>query len=98
MYQGRIIRCDAPGALKNALHEVCYEARAADLRPLREVLRKVEGVTSVEPAGASLHLFADSRRAPLEVLKRAAPGAEFRQITPSLEDVFIALVRKEEAA
>src|SRR5205823_9872754 len=57
MYRGRLIRYDTPAGLKGHLHEACYEVRTPEPRAAKAVLRAVEGVVSVEPSGASLHLF-----------------------------------------
>ncbi len=99
MYRGRLIRCDTPDALKHELEEVCYEVRSSDQRAVRTALENIEGVVSVEPSGATLHLFlAPSETSIQEIQKRLSEKgvgqAEFKQITPSLEDVFIALSRK----
>jgi len=61
-------------------------------------LQSAEGVVSVERAGAALHLSIDPGKTSVEALRGKAPNAEFRPIAPSLEDVFIALVHKAEAA
>ncbi len=97
MDHGRIIRCDTPAALKKSLDESCYRIRASDNRALRERLTGEPGVTTVEPSGADLHLFLDDKIASVDALAKKA-GFEFHRIVPSLEDVFIALIRKEEAA
>ncbi len=96
MDRGRLIRCDAPDVLKHEMKEACYELEAPDLRAARDLLQKTEGVLSVEPSGATLRLFAS---VPAEELKRRLDSAgvgpvKLRPITPSLEDAFIALVRK----
>jgi len=103
MNQGKMIRCETPRALKHTLEEVCYEVEAPDRRGVREFLQTQPGVLSVEPAGAVLHLFLDPARVSVDqlqqmLLARALSPTEFRRIVPSLEDVFIGLVRKEEAA
>jgi ABC-2 type transport system ATP-binding protein len=103
MNQGKMIRCETPRALKHTLEEVCYEVESTDQRAGREFLQSQPGVLSVEPAGAKLHLFLDPEKASPEALQQALltrglASAEFRRIVPSLEDVFIGLVRKEEAA
>ena len=99
MHRSRLIRVDAPGALKQSLSEVCFEVRSGDQRAAREILSRQPGVTSVEPAGATLHLFLAPQLNSAENLQAAAgQGARFTEIPPSLEDVFIALIRKEEAA
>ena len=97
MDHGRIIRCDTPAALKKSLDETCYQIRSSDNRALRERLAKEPGVLAAEPSGAYLHLFLDKSKTTVEALA-AKEGFEFQEITPSLEDVFIALIRKEEAA
>lgn len=94
---GRIIRCDTPAALRKGLAETCYQIRSSDNRSLRERLAKEPGVLTVEPSGADLHLFLNPAMTSAEKLASIAPF-EFHQILPSLEDVFIALIRKEEAA
>ena len=97
LYRGRLIRCDTPAALKNTLEEQCYEVECADPRAARELLQRRADVLSVEPSGATLHLFTRSSPETLEAaLAHLAPVA-LHAIAPSLEDVFIALARKEGA-
>jgi ABC-2 type transport system ATP-binding protein len=95
--QGRLIRCESPRDLKHALAETCYEVQTVDQRAARAFLQSQPGVLSVEPAGAKLHLFLAPGSSP-ERLKDAVSASEFRVIVPSLEDVFIGLIRKSEAA
>lgn len=101
IHRGRLIRCDSPRALRTSLDEKCYELDAQDRRAAREALREAEGVVSVEPSGDKLHLFLDTSRTSAarlaSDLERRSGRAEFREIEPSLEDVFIALIRKESA-
>jgi ABC-2 type transport system ATP-binding protein len=98
MYRGRLIRCEPPAVLKTQMREVCYEVTTPDLRNTRLALEKQSGVVSIERSGATLHLFIDPAVTNVEGLKQAVADAEFRQIVPSLEDVFIAEVRKQEMA
>jgi len=101
MYKGRLIQCGAPDAARYQVAEDCYQVEAPDPRGAREVLLKSEGVLCAEPSGATLHLFLSSARTSPEELRRKleqaghAP-AVFQRIVPSLEDVFIAQVRKAE--
>jgi ABC-2 type transport system ATP-binding protein len=97
MDHGRVIRCDTPAALKKSLDETCYRIRNSDNRTLRENLTKEPGVLTAEPSGADLHLFVDPKITTVEALA-AKYKFEFHEILPSLEDVFIALIRKEETA
>jgi ABC-2 type transport system ATP-binding protein len=99
MNQGRMIRCESPKALKQSLDEKCYEVETSDQRASRPFLQTQPGVLSVDPYGAKLHLFLAPGGVSPEVLREALAGqgiavSEFREITPSLEDVFIGLVRK----
>jgi hypothetical protein len=72
--------------------------RVPDRRAARKKLLTAEGVASVEPAGDALHLFLTPGATSPERLRQLLGGGEFRPIAPSLEDVFIALIRKESAA
>jgi ABC-2 type transport system ATP-binding protein len=92
MHAGRLILLDTPKVLKESLPEGCYELRSADVRAIREDLRGKPDVADVELAGSKLHVFLKPG-ASEDVLRQT--GAEFRRILPSLEDVFIATVRKE---
>jgi ABC-2 type transport system ATP-binding protein len=94
---GRMIRCDTPAALRKSLDETCYQIRSTNNRELRERLTKEPGVLTAEPSGAYLHLFLNPKVTSVEALA-AKEHFEFEEILPSLEDVFIALIRKEEAA
>jgi drug efflux transport system ATP-binding protein len=101
MYRGRLVRCDAPSALRSRLEEVCYEVRCPDQRKAKDFLRARPGVMSVEPAGATLHLFLDPSVASVEALVSQMNSgglgpAELQPIVPSLEDAFILLIHKAE--
>jgi len=102
MDRGRLIRCDAPESLRRQMEENCYELAARDLRAAREFLQTCDGVLSAEPSGATLHLFLEPTHSPETLGKKLDENslgpASFRRITPSLEDVFIALIRKSERA
>lgn len=97
MNHGRMIRCDTPAALRASLEHACYKIDAADNRAARLVLEAQPGVLTVQPAGGDLHLFLDEHVTSPEKLASATPFT-WKRIAPSLEDVFIALVRKEEMA
>ena len=101
MHRGKLIECEAPEAARHRIPEECYQVEAPDTRAAREVLMQDEGVLCVEPSGATLHLFVRAERTSPENLRRTLEQngqgpAVFTRIVPSLEDVFIALVRKAE--
>ncbi|MEP6962527.1 MAG: ABC transporter ATP-binding protein, partial [Acidobacteriota bacterium] len=97
MHLGRLIRCDTPSALRKDLTEACYSVTAADLHKTRTLLEAQAGVINVQPSGADLHLFIDEAATSIEKLSQVTPF-EAHRIEPSLEDVFIALVKREEVA
>jgi ABC-2 type transport system ATP-binding protein len=94
MYKGRLIRCESPDLMRS--HEVCYAIEAPNLRALRDQLRKCHGVLSVESSGDSLHVLISPGKTSPQLLQETIGPATFRPIMPSLEDVFIATIRKEE--
>jgi ABC-2 type transport system ATP-binding protein len=96
MNQGRIIRCDTPQGLKRNFEKICFEIETTDQRAARAVLK------DAEPYGSKLHLFLPLGQTPHAVESTlAARGIRlisFRPIIPSLEDVFIGLVRESQNA
>jgi ABC-2 type transport system ATP-binding protein len=98
MYKGRLIRCESPDLMRSS--EVCYAIEASNeapnLRAMREKLRNCEGVLSVESSGDSLHVLISPGKTSPERLQETVGPVAFRPIMPSLEDVFIATIRKEE--
>lgn len=95
MHHGKLIRCDTPANLKHGLDEQVFQIQAADARKTIEILESQPGVLTVQPAGADLHLFLDPHITSPEALSHITPFSH-RPIVPTLEDVFIALSRKEE--
>jgi ABC-2 type transport system ATP-binding protein len=95
MYAGRLIRCDTPKALKLGLEEGCYKIRSADHHRTQEILEAQTGVVAAQPTGGDLHLFLNDKLTSPEKLSAVTPFT-WERITPSLEDVFIALVKREE--
>lgn len=97
MHRGKLIQCDAPQRLRRSLPEACFEVTSSDLRAVRDALRARPDVLSAEPSGLKLHVFFTTNAPPIETVRAAMPvDANFQPMTPSLEDVFIALVSKQE--
>ena len=95
LHKGRLLRCESPEAMRYGAEETCYEVMADNLRGFRNHLASRPGVVSAEPFGTTLHVFLEKSVDPT-VLERAEFGSRYRSITPSLEDIFIATVRKDE--
>jgi len=98
MSQGRMIRCDTPRNLRERLEDACYRVTTADQAAAREIMAGAPGVLAVEPSGAHLHMFLTTEGSPDEVkrrlVERGLDPRDFERIMPSLEDVFIDLVRR----
>jgi len=99
---GRLIRCDTPRNLRENLEEHCYRVVTSDQTAARQFLARQPGVLAAEPSGARLHLFVTPGETTPERLQQALaaehlPASDFEKIVPSLEDVFIDLVRKSGA-
>lgn len=99
MHKGRLVWCDTPDVIRAWPREQCYRLVCDDRLRAREILAEAPGVASVEPFGHALHLFLDRRKASAETLSHQLEAAGIRSVTiqpiePSLEDVFILLIRK----
>jgi ABC-2 type transport system ATP-binding protein len=89
MHNGRLIRMGTPGELKAAVPGECFEVTGEDLRGIRARLAGLDGVMSVKPAGAALHVFLESGVA------APAVGGVWERIQPTLEDVFVSVIGTE---
>ncbi len=98
MNHGKLIRCDTPRNLREHLEDACYRVGTNDQTVARELMAGLPDVLTVEPYGARLHVFIKPEGSPDAVRKqltdRGLTPTEFERITPSLEDVFIDLVRR----
>ncbi len=101
MYKGRLMAVDTPARTKALLRAELVEIGVSDGRRARELLRDLGEAGQVTAYGQRLHVaLADAARdlpALLRTLERAglAPR-DARRIVPSLEDVFISVVAREE--
>ena len=103
LYRGELIREDTPHAIRQSLPEQCVGIRCENLRAARDRASELRGVTGAEISGGELHVFlrnAESDAAGLlkHLRESGFPEAESRDVVPTLEDVFINLVRQQEAA
>lgn len=99
--RGQLVRCESPNLMRTQFEAQCYELQCPDKRAARRILQDQPGVVSVEPSGSTLHLFLTSEFTSPDRLRQlleqnALGPAVLKAIVPSLEDVFIALIRKRE--
>ncbi len=98
LHQGRLLFCDTPGRLKKSLPGAVVAVTSPEPRRLREALEKAEGISSLVLVGDGLHLVVDDgpRRIPELRARLADAGLPFHgieQITPTIEDLFVAAVQ-----
>lgn len=95
MDRGRLIACDAPGALRAAMGGEILEVVAEPRAQARRHLRHHPLVRSLEVFGDRLHVLVGSAGAAAPNLRAALEAAgvvvrSLRPVRPTLEDVFVA--------
>lgn len=98
--RGRILQTDTPGNLVAGLGENLYNAEAADMFRLLNVLRELPDVIDCYTFGATLHLVVTNQFSPQGAIKELVKaGLKDVRIFPAkgtIEDLFIKLTRYEE--
>jgi ABC-2 type transport system ATP-binding protein len=94
MHQGKLLFCDTPKNLKQQLKGTTLSITSADPRRLREEVGKFPEVASLVLTGDGVHVVvaSDGNHIPeLEARLKAAriPFDEIRQVTPTIEDLFV---------
>jgi ABC-2 type transport system ATP-binding protein len=100
LYDGRMMHCDTPGALKRMLPGTVLALRADDLVRSEDVLRSMAGVLDVQPFGDVLNSIITDDTAP-ETVKAQLEEAginitSLRPAPPRMEETFIYFVRQYE--
>jgi ABC-2 type transport system ATP-binding protein len=103
MHRGRLIALDRPDRLRHDLHQPVLELVTDDPARAVEALRDAPGVLEAAMYGRAVHVMVPDEAAGLADVPRrlAAAGRRveaIRAIAPSLEDVFVALVRRQGGA
>ena len=100
MHQGRLIQCDTPQKLKQAIPGLLLELETAQPRIARETLTARLGANRVSLFGGKLHLYAadeaEAEQARSVLREADIPVLSENVITPSLEDVFIHQVTRND--
>jgi ABC-2 type transport system ATP-binding protein len=103
MNRGRLIALDTPKAIKARMTEPILEIRTSQGPLVAEALQGQRGVVEAAMFGRAVHVAVENAAASAAALPAflAAKGLAVESITPvpaSLEDVFVALVRREGGA
>ena len=99
MYEGRMVVCDNPEAIRSQLEGEVLQVRSDDWQTARVVLGKLPGILEAQSYGESIHLLVDSaeKRIPEVELALKENGVGIRAIRPApprMEEAFISLIRK----
>ena len=98
MHKGNILSEDEPRNVRSSLGLPMIEVWSEDARSTAERVRKVSGVHGVSLYGDRLHVALEKKETIAQVIAELRHSGiiikDFREILPSLEDVFIAMVEK----
>jgi ABC-2 type transport system ATP-binding protein len=102
MDRGTIVRCDTPDALRAGVSEAVWELRTAAPAEVREQLGRSGLPVHTHLMGDRLHILAPDRPDVTAALRdrlapAAGPPASLRRVPPSMEDVFVSMVRRADA-
>jgi ABC-2 type transport system ATP-binding protein len=99
MNRGRLIALDAPASLKGSLERAILEVRSADSSRTATVVAPLDSVEDVTMFGRAVHIVVVDESAARDEIGTALTraGIEVRgidRVRPTLEDVFVSLVRE----
>ncbi len=99
MNRGQIVALDRPGALKRAIRDPILEVKTRDAPRAVETLRGAPGVLEVTMFGRAVHAMVEDqaaaeRQIPELLAARGYDCESIQPIAPSLEDVFVSLIRR----
>ena len=103
MNRGKVIALDDPAGLRGRMAEPILEISTPDAPHAVDALRGAEGVLEASMFGRKVHVVVEDEARARETIpsllsRSSVPVEALEAVPPSLEDVFVALVRKEGGA
>ncbi|HEX6383605.1 MAG TPA: ABC transporter ATP-binding protein [Anaerolineae bacterium] len=101
MYQGRLVACDSPQAIKRQAPGRLLEFTPSEFARARLLVAGLQGVLEVQTYGRMLHVFADDGPTRPGDISNAL-GAQgitcqgMREIEVGMEEAFISLIRRQD--
>lgn len=99
IHKGRLLMEDTPDSIKRSLGVPMIEVWSDNARKAAEVMKRCSGVRSVSIYGEKLHVAVKQEEFACDTIRLMhESGIEikgYREILPSLEDIFIARVRQQ---
>jgi ABC-2 type transport system ATP-binding protein len=102
MYHGRVIALGSPSELKSGMEaHALLQLETSDLLGAMEALERQPGIRDAAVFGSGLHITVDEPDQAMAAIRKrlGEQNLEVRklqQIDPSMEDVFVALIEREE--
>ncbi len=98
LHKGKLLFCDTPANLKAKLGKTVLAVISPEPRRVREELEAAEGISSLVMTGDGVHVVIDGPARSAEFQTRLAareiPFDEIRQVTPTIEDLFVDAVAR----
>jgi ABC-2 type transport system ATP-binding protein len=103
MNRGRLIALDTPTSLRSRVVEPILSVKTDDAPRAVEALVGAPGIVDAAMFGRSLHVTVEDARSGADAVRSTLERAgrrvqDIRPVEPSLEDVFVSLVRREGGA
>jgi ABC-2 type transport system ATP-binding protein len=103
MNRGRVIALDDPAGMRGRMSEPLLEIITPESPRAVDALQGTEGVVEAAMFGRKVHVVVEDEgrareRIPALLADRGIPVEAMERVPPSLEDVFVALVRNEGGA
>jgi ABC-2 type transport system ATP-binding protein len=103
IYKGRLIAQGTPASIKKMVPGHLLEFKPARFVAARDLVTGMPGILEVQTYGAMLHVFVDEiKRRQTEIEEalsaQSITWSGMRVIQPRMEEAFISLVKRQEAA
>jgi ABC-2 type transport system ATP-binding protein len=100
LHRGRVLYCDTPAALKQHMPGAVVAISSGAGREVRAAITALDGVTDVILVGGGVHAVVDDAALRIPELRNAlqrqnVPFDDIAVATPSIEDVFVALLEDD---
>lgn len=100
IFAGRLIAMGEPGLIKAGMEQAIIEVRAAEPDKVLHILSNLDTAEDIVIHGSALHVTTRRPESALESIKQALLKGGVREyeanlIQPSLEDVFVSMIKKE---
>lgn len=100
IHKGKVLMTDEPSGVKKVLGVPMIEISTPEARTVGDFIESIDGVLSVSTYGDRLHVAIQNQQIAAKIMEQLkAKGFSIegeREIIPSLEDVFISMVNKEQ--